>query len=67
MELFTNEISKRGLDAEITLAGCFCTGKCNRTGVTVIIDDEIFTGVTKEKFKDFFEENLVSKLEHKEG
>ena len=51
-----------GLEADVTLAGSFCTGKCNRVGVTVTVDDEIFTGITKENFKEFFEKNILSKL-----
>ena len=44
------------------MAGSFCTGRCNREGVTVMVDDEVFTGVTPEKFDDFFERNIVKKL-----
>lgn len=62
VELFQKEIEKRGLDAEITLAGCFCTGQCNRIGVTVVIDDVPYTGVTKESFDEFFAENVLSRL-----
>lgn len=63
VELFRNEVEERGLDAQITLAGCFCTGRCNREGVTVVIDDVPYTGLTKEKFHDFFEENVLNKLD----
>lgn len=55
-------IADNGLEADVTLAGSFCTGKCNRVGVTVTVDDEIFTGITKENFKEFFEKNILSKL-----
>ncbi|MDY3928528.1 MAG: (2Fe-2S) ferredoxin domain-containing protein [Clostridia bacterium] len=65
VELFEKEIEKRKLDSQITLAGCFCTGKCNREGVTVVIDDEIYTGVTTDKFNEFFEENVIKKSENK--
>ncbi len=63
VELFQNEIKKRELDAEITLAGCFCTGRCNRDGVTVVVDDEPFVGITKENFNEFFKEHVLSKTE----
>lgn len=62
VELFREEIEKNNLDAQITLAGCFCTGKCNRDGVTVVIDDEPFCGVTKENFDTFFRENVLTKI-----
>ncbi len=61
-ERFQNEIETRGLDAEITLAGCFCTGKCNREGVTVVIDDTPYIGLTVDKFDEFFKTNVLSKL-----
>ena len=46
VELFQKEIAERKLDGDITLAGSFCTGMCNRDGVTVTVDDEIFTVIS---------------------
>lgn len=62
VELFQNAIEDHHLQNEITLAGSFCIGKCNRIGVTVQIDDDIHTGVTKENFKEFFNENILEKF-----
>lgn len=62
VELFTDEVQKRNLESEITLTGSFCTGRCNRVGVTVSIDDDVYTGVTPEGFDAFFKENVLSKL-----
>lgn len=59
VELFQNTIQEHGLEGEITLAGSFCIGKCNRIGVTVQIDDDIHTGVTRENFKEFFTEKVL--------
>ena len=59
VELFQNTIQEHGLEGEITLAGSFCIGKCNRIGVTVQIDDDIHTGVTRENFKEFFTERVL--------
>ena len=59
VELFQNTIQEHGLKGEITLAGSFCIGKCNRIGVTVQIDDDIHTGVTRENFKEFFTEKVL--------
>ncbi len=63
VELFQKSIEEYKLDDEITLAGSFCIGKCNRVGVTVQIDDDVHTGINKENFKEFFAENVLSKLE----
>lgn len=62
VELFQKEIEKRSLAADITLAGCFCTGKCNRDGVTVTVNDTIYTGVTPAGFDEFFRENVLGKF-----
>ncbi len=67
VELFQNEISKRKLESEITLAGSFCTGKCNRVGVTVTVDDEVFTGITPENFGEFFQKNILSRIASEEN
>lgn len=61
--LFQKAIEEYHLEHEITLAGSFCIGKCNRVGVTVQVDEEIHTGVTKEGFKEFFAEQVLKRIE----
>ena len=63
VELFKASIEKNNLQDEITLAGSFCRGKCNRVGVTVQVDDEVYTGVTKENFNEFFNDKILSELQ----
>ena len=60
--LLQNALEKNGLDNEVTLAGSFCSGQCNRIGVTVQIDDDVFTGVTPEAFQTFFEKNILERI-----
>ena len=62
VELLQAAVAENHLENEITLAGSFCIGKCNRIGVTVQVDDEVHTGVTKEDFKEFFQKNVLAKL-----
>ncbi len=62
VELFQKAIEENGLDNEVTLAGSFCMGKCNRIGVTVTIDDTVYTGVTVEGFDKFFKDEVLSKI-----
>ena len=50
VELLQNAVAEYHLEDEVTLAGSFCIGKCNRIGVTVQVDDDVHTGVTKENF-----------------
>ena len=63
VSLFQKAVEEYHLEYDVTLAGSFCIGKCNRIGVTVQIDDDIYTGVTKEMFKDFFKEHVLDKIE----
>ena len=63
VELLTKAVEENHLEEEITLAGSFCIGKCNRIGVTVQVDDDIHVGITKENFKEFFKEKVLSKPE----
>ena len=60
--LFENAIAEHHLEDEVVLYGSFCIGKCNRIGVTVQVDDEVHTGVTREGFQTFFQENVLAKL-----
>ena len=62
VELLQAAVAEHHLENEVTLAGSFCIGKCNRIGVTVQVDDEVHTGVTKEGFKEFFQEHVLAKL-----
>ena len=62
VELLQNAVEEHGLKDEITLAGSFCIGKCNRVGVTVQVDDDIHVGITRDNFKEFFSEHVLKKL-----
>ena len=62
VELLQSAVAEHHLENEVTLAGSFCIGKCNRVGVTIQVDDEVHTGVTKEGFKEFFQEQVLAKL-----
>ena len=62
VDLLQESIEKENLGDSITLVGSFCIGKCNRVGVTIQVDDEIHTGITRENFKEFFREQVLKKL-----
>ncbi|MBE6037265.1 MAG: (2Fe-2S) ferredoxin domain-containing protein [Clostridiales bacterium] len=64
IELLQNAIAEHGLDLEITLGGIFCTGHCSPAGVTVEVDDVLYT-VSRENFKEFFREHILTPI--KEG
>lgn len=65
IELMTKAIKDNHLDCDVTLAGNFCAGRCNREGVTITVDDEIYHGITRENFKDFFNDKILKAF--KEG
>ena len=60
--LLQQAVAEHHLESQITLAGSFCTGRCNRIGVTIQVDDEVYTGVTREGFQTFWNENVLKKL-----
>ena len=62
VEKLQKKISDNKLEDDIILTGSFCTGKCNREGVTVTVDDVIYTGVTPENFNSFFEDRILKPL-----
>ena len=62
VELLQKSVTEYHLENEVTLIGSFCIGVCNRVGVTVQVDDDVHTGITKENFKEFFKENVLDKI-----
>ncbi len=62
VELLQKAIADYNLQDEVTLAGGFCLGVCNRDGVTIQVDDDVHTGITPETFKEFFAEKVLGKL-----
>ena len=62
VELLQNAVKEYNLENEVTLAGSFCIGKCNRDGVTVQVDEEIYPGITKEGFKVFWNDKVLAVL-----
>lgn len=63
VELLQKAVEEYHLEDEVTLTGSFCIGKCNRVGVTVQVDDDIYVGITKENFKEFLQKNVLEKIE----
>lgn len=62
-ELLQSAVKEYHLEDRVTLAGRFCIGQCNRDGVTLQIDDDIYTGITSGNFKEFFEEKILKAAE----
>ena len=62
VKLLTDAVNDHSLQDEVTLTGSFCFGTCNRTGVTVEVDETVHTGITTENFREFFNEHILGKL-----
>ena len=60
--LLQKAVEEHHLEADVTLAGSFCTGQCNRVGVTVQVDDDTYTGITRENFSEFLKDKILRKL-----
>ena len=65
VERMNRAIEERHLENNVILAGSFCAGKCNREGVTIQVDDDMFTGVTQEQFDTFWEEEIMARIGRK--
>lgn len=67
VELLQKQIAEEHMEDEIVLTGSFCTGRCNRVGVTIKVADEIVIGVTKEEFRDFWHDKVLPAVEAHRG
>ena len=66
VELFEKYIADNKIEDDVVLSGCFCIGQCNRVGVTVQVNDEVHTGITRENFSEFFNKYILDVIK-KEG
>lgn len=64
VDLFEKAISEHHIEDEIVLSGSFCIGSCNRIGVTVQVNDDVHVGITRDNFKEFFNENVLKVIEN---
>ena len=67
VELLEKAIAEHHIEDEIVLSGSFCIGKCNRSGVTVQVNDDIHVGITTENFREFFKTNILDVIENERG
>ncbi len=65
VEMIQSYIEEQKLEDYVILSGSFCTGQCNREGVTIVVNDVTYTGITPETFKEFFNDKILKLV--KEG
>ena len=59
VEMLESAIAENHIEDDVVLSGSFCIGKCNRTGVTVQVNDDVHVGITTENFREFFNKNIL--------
>ena len=59
VELLQKAIENHHLENEITLVGTLCIGRGNRIGVSIQVGDDVYVGITKEKFNEVKEDERV--------
>lgn len=62
VEKMQSAVEEHKLQDKVSLGGSFCTGACNREGVTIQIDDVAHTGITPENFDEFFKTQILDKV-----
>ena len=62
VELMQKAVAEYRLDDEVVLTGSFCIGQCNRTGVTVQVNDDVHVGITRDNFSEFFKTNILDAI-----
>ena len=62
LRLLQAAIAEHGLEDQITLAGSFCAGLCNREGVTLLVDGQPYPGITPAHFQEFFTCHILKEV-----
>lgn len=62
INLMKENIAKNNLQDKVILKATFCLGKCGVAGVSIKVDDQIITGVTKDNFDEIFNKYVLSKI-----
>ena len=62
VQMLEKKVKDAKLEDEVVLVGGFCAGKCNRVGVTVTVDDDVYPGITKENFDRFWQEKILPRV-----
>ncbi len=54
---FRRLLGEHSLTEEFELKACFCLGRC-QDGVSLLLDDELYTSITKDTVEKFFDEQI---------
>lgn len=62
VKLFEDKIAEEHLENDVILSGSFCKGKCNRVGVTITVNEDVYSGITPGGFNEFWREHIAPAL-----
>lgn len=62
VEMMEKAIAEHHLEDDVVLTGSFCTGRCNRIGVTIQVNDDVHVGITRDNFYEFFNKNILEPI-----
>lgn len=57
--MLEKKINENNLQDKVALIGSFCSGRCNRIGVTITVGDDVYTGITRENFNEFWQDKVM--------
>ncbi len=55
-------ITEKDLDSQVKVKVAFCLGYC-KAGVTIKVDEQLVTGVTKENLTEVFDKYVLKKVD----
>lgn len=61
-DMMKEAIEKYHLEDDVVLTGSFCIGRCNRVGVTIQVNDDVHVGITRDNFRDFFNDHILTPI-----
>ncbi len=67
VEMMEKQVAENHLENEIALVGSFCAGKCNRVGVTITVGEEVYTGITADIFREFWNDKVMTAVAADKG
>lgn len=67
VELLRQYAEKNDCESSLSLSGSFCTGQCNRLGVTVCVNGDTCVGITEENFAAFWQERVFPEIRKEKG
>ena len=62
INLMKENIVKNGLTDKVKLSAAFCLGKCTAEGVSIKVNDEVISGVSKDNFDEIFKKHVLSQI-----